>query len=75
VIIDVGTAVQPQENGQENESDKAAASDGNDSDKYGGGFEHIQDDEIDPIICVHCDAVNKGTALYCSSASCGKVLT
>lgn len=57
-------------NSQGKDSDKAAKSDNN-------SCGNINDfDDLDgPVICVHCDLVNKGTSIYCSNPTCGKVLT
>lgn len=55
-------------------SDKAAGS-GDDSDKNMNDFQHIDDDDIEPVVCVHCDKVNKGNSLYCDNVGCGKILT
>ena len=71
IIMQVENDGQEQDaNSQGNDSGKAAKSENNSC-----GNIHDFDDLDDPVTCVHCDLVNKGTSIYCSNTACGKVLT
>ncbi len=75
VLIDanIGT-IEPQEE-QGNTSDKANASNDGDSEKNFNDFQVLNEDEIEPVYCVHCGTMNKGDSLYCCNPTCNKILT
>lgn len=72
IDIDPASVIQP----QDNDADSGKADNDNDSEKdLGSDYDVIDQNDMDPVICVHCDAVNKGESLYCCNQACGKILT